>query len=122
MKLTFGHHVGKSGTPERHVDRLRVLQLKFIHNDRVQDLVHQVLIRHPIVLEILEYLLYVPLRYMFWSLKTNVRLTNNTYHELSFLLVRVLAVGPIHAEPVVVVLTFLRNFRSLFLFVHLSRL
>lgn len=32
---------------------------------------------------------------------------------------RVLAVGPIHAEPIVVVLTFLWNFCSLFLFVHL---
>lgn len=69
MMLTFGHHVGKSGTPKRHVDRLRILQLKFVHDDRVQDLIHKVLIRHTIILEILEYLFDVPLRYMFGSLQ-----------------------------------------------------
>lgn len=71
------------------------MEAQLFHGKGVQYLDQEVLIGHPIPLEVLEHLLDVPVGHMLGS------------QLLRFLLVDVLTGRAVHAEAIVVVLTFL---------------
>ena len=65
LLLTFRHNIWESPS-ERKIDWLCILQ--FIYQYRIQYLIKQILIGHPIISEKLWHLFDVPIRNMFWSL------------------------------------------------------